>query len=230
MSLRTKPILESHVDKNICKKTAREGNRNRTEESSPRQSGSDVSAKSDRSLLAQFYYADEELNMVAAELDSFDGHKDPERCTLLVNQLRGCQDKVLNIIQKIMDKAIDVDRANRDFRVKFPDDVLQESLAGQLWFGAECLAAGSTIMNREVESASMRPLARALTKNLDSLRSILREQCLKNINVYTERIKEALTIFDKLFAEFELRYGIDCIISSFERFCFAFLIPIASWK
>ncbi|XP_014780352.2 lateral signaling target protein 2 homolog isoform X2 [Octopus bimaculoides] len=186
--------------------------------------------KSDRSLLAQFYYADEELNMVAAELDSFDGHKDPERCTLLVNQLRGCQDKVLNIIQKIMDKAIDVDRANRDFRVKFPDDVLQESLAGQLWFGAECLAAGSTIMNREVESASMRPLARALTKNLDSLRSILREQCLKNINVYTERIKEALTIFDKLFAEFELRYGIDCIISSFERFCFAFLIPIASWK
>lgn len=93
--------------------------------------------KSDRSLLAQFYYADEELNMVAAELDSFDGHKDPERCTLLVNQLRGCQDKVLNIIQKIMDKAIDVDRANRDFRVKFPDDVLQESLAGQLWFGAE---------------------------------------------------------------------------------------------
>ncbi|XP_029645514.1 lateral signaling target protein 2 homolog [Octopus sinensis] len=162
--------------------------------------------KSDRSLLAQFYYADEELNMVAAELDSFDGHKDPERCTLLVNQLRGCQDKVLNIIQKIMDKAIDVDRANRDFRVKFPDDVLQESLAGQLWFGAECLAAGSTIMNREVESASMRPLARALTKNLDSLRSILREQCLKNINVYTERIKEALTIFDKLFAEFELSY------------------------
>jgi len=28
-------------------------------------------------------------------------------------------------------------RASRDFRVKFPDDVLQESLAGQLWFGAE---------------------------------------------------------------------------------------------
>lgn len=162
--------------------------------------------KTDRSLLAQFYYADEELNMVAAELDSFDGRKDPERCTLLVNQLRGCQDKVLNIIQKIMDQAIDVERANRDFRVKFPDDVLQESLAGQLWFGAECLAAGSTIMNREVESASMRPLARALTKNLDSLRSILREQCLKNINSYTERIKEALTIFDKLFAEFELSY------------------------
>ena len=45
-------------------------------------------------MLAGFFYADEELNMVATELDSFDGRKDPERCTALVNQLRMCQDKV----------------------------------------------------------------------------------------------------------------------------------------
>ena len=32
--------------------------------------------------------------MVASELDSFDGRKDPERCNALVNQLRVCQDKV----------------------------------------------------------------------------------------------------------------------------------------
>lgn len=38
--------------------------------------------------LLQFYYADEELNMVASELDSFDGRRDPVRCTNLVNQLR----------------------------------------------------------------------------------------------------------------------------------------------
>ncbi|CAH1257666.1 ZFYVE28 [Branchiostoma lanceolatum] len=50
--------------------------------------------RTDTQLLAQFYYLDEELNTVAAELDSFDGRKDPERCTLLVNQLRACQDKV----------------------------------------------------------------------------------------------------------------------------------------
>lgn len=43
-------------------------------------------------------------------------------------------------------------------------------------------------MNREIESACMRPLARALTKNLDSLRSILREQCLCNIQEYTEKV------------------------------------------
>lgn len=36
-----------------------------------------------------------------------------------------------------MDDAIPDMRANRDFRAKFPDDVLHENLAGQLWFGAE---------------------------------------------------------------------------------------------
>lgn len=162
--------------------------------------------KTDSSILAQFFFADEELNEVAAELDSFDGRKDPERCTALVNKLRACQDKVLGVVQKIIDEAIGNQKANRDFRVKFPDDVLQENLAGQLWFGAECLAAGSSIMNREIESASMRPLARALTKNLDSLRTLLREQCLRNQSIDSDRIRESLTIFDKLFAEFELSY------------------------
>ena len=28
-------------------------------------------------------------------------------------------------------------RAPRDFRVKFPDDIMSDNLAGQLWFGAE---------------------------------------------------------------------------------------------
>ena len=69
----------------------------------------------------------------------------------------------------------------------------------------QCLAAGSSIMNREVESASMRPLAKALTRHLDFLRSILRDQCLKNLNFYTDTIREAIMVFDKLFSEFELR-------------------------
>nr|CAD7259061.1 unnamed protein product [Timema shepardi] len=154
---------------------------------------------------------DEALNMVAAELDSFDGRKDPERCTSLVNHLRQCQDKVLTICSNIMDEIIPEDRANRDFRVKFPDDVMQENLAGQLWFGAECLAAGSSIMNRENESSEMRPLAKALTKALENVRNFLREQCLRGPLVHSgdmfcERLQEALKIFDRLFAEFELCY------------------------
>lgn len=34
-----------------------------------------------------------------------------------------------------MDELLGEDRAPRAFRAKFPEEVLQESLAGQLWFG-----------------------------------------------------------------------------------------------
>ncbi|ELR57291.1 Lateral signaling target protein 2-like protein, partial [Bos mutus] len=94
--------------------------------------------RSDPQLLAQFYHADEELSQVAAELDSLDGRKDPQRCTLLVSQFRSCQDNVLNIINQIMDACIPQDRAPRDFCVKFPEEIRHDNLAGQLWFGAEC--------------------------------------------------------------------------------------------
>lgn len=168
--------------------------------------------RDDTSLLAQFFYADESLNIVATELDSFDGRKDQERCSLLVNQLRQCQDKVLTICGRIMDQVIPDERTDRDFRVKFPDDVMQENLAGQLWFGAECLAAGSSIMNRETESTLMRPLARALTKSLENVRNLLREQSLRGVSSLrgelfaADRLKAALKEFDRLFAEFELCY------------------------
>lgn len=117
-----------------------------------------------------------------------------------------------------MDELLGEDRTPRAFRAKFPEEVLQESLAGQLWFGAECLAAGSSIMNREAESAAMRPLAKAVTKSLDIVRNLLREQCLRiktpnsptlNLDAndtITETLCESLKIFDRLFAEFELLY------------------------
>ncbi|XP_033122100.1 lateral signaling target protein 2 homolog, partial [Anneissia japonica] len=69
-----------------------------------------------------------------------------------------------------------------------------------------CLAAGSTIMQREIESAALRPLARALIGSLDSLRNMLKDQCLKNINSYSDKVKIALKQFDVIFAEFELSY------------------------
>lgn len=166
--------------------------------------------RDDRSLLAQFFFADDALNMVAAELDSFDGRKDPERCSTLVNQLRHAQDRVLNITSQIMDQLLGDERVARGFRVKFPEDVLQDNLAGQLWFGAECLAAGSSIMNREEESAAMRPLAKALTRSLETVRSLLREQCLRPrgmaLSHHDDMLHESLRIFDRLFAEFELCY------------------------
>lgn len=126
------------------------------------------------------------------------------------------QDRVLGIINQIMDELLGDDRACRAFRAKFPEEVLQESLAGQLWFGAECLSAGSAILNRELESAEMRPLAKAVTKSLDNVRNLLRDQCLRNntpnspiLNLdidKEETLFESLKIFDRLFAEFELLY------------------------
>ncbi|KAL1138225.1 hypothetical protein AAG570_009916 [Ranatra chinensis] len=174
--------------------------------------------RDDTSHLAQFFYADEALNLVAAELDSFDGRKDPDRCTTLVNHLRQCQDKViivLTICNQIMDEMIPNERADRDFRVKFPDDVMQDNLAGQLWFGAECLAAGSSIMNRESESGAMRPLAKALTKALENVRNLLREAALRSVpycsvavlfDQQQEKLVESLMRFDRLLADFELAY------------------------
>ena len=46
-------------------------------------------------------------------------------------------------------------RASREFRQKFPDEIVTDNLGGQLWFGAECLAAGSSIMNKVVMELSV---------------------------------------------------------------------------
>uniref|UniRef100_A0A493T417 Lateral signaling target protein 2 homolog n=1 Tax=Anas platyrhynchos platyrhynchos TaxID=8840 RepID=A0A493T417_ANAPP len=115
-------------------------------------------------------------------------------------------DNVLNIINQIMDECIPHERANRDFCVKFPEEIRHDNLAGQLWFGAECLAAGSIIMNREIESMAMRPLAKDLTRSLEEVRNIIRDQALRDLNLYTEKMKDSLKNFDVLFAEFELSY------------------------
>jgi len=168
--------------------------------------------RSDKSNMARFFYADENLTAVAAELDSFDGRKDPERCACLVNRLRSCQDKLLNICNKMLEELEPgTIKKSREFRAKYPDDIMNDNLAGQLWFGAECLAAGSSIMNKESESESMRPLAKAVTKSLEKVRALLREQCLSPQPEYTESIREHLKIFDRLFADFEFNY-VRCMV------------------
>ena len=55
-----------------------------------------------------------------------------------MNKLRSSQDKLLIIVDDILRLELGEEfSTSRDFRVKFPDDVLQEGLRGQLWFGAE---------------------------------------------------------------------------------------------
>ncbi|VDK61735.1 unnamed protein product [Onchocerca ochengi] len=158
--------------------------------------------------LAKFYYADEALNAVANELDSFDGRRDPERCSQLVNKLRQAQDRLLHIITEMIQQVFprESDRACRDYRVKFPEEIMHDNLPGQLWFGAECLTAGSNIIDHEVESEAIRPMARALTKHLDTLRDLLKDQSLRDPTHYSDKVKRSLKHFDQLFAEFELNY------------------------
>jgi len=118
----------------------------------------------------------------------------------------------LNVCAKMLDH-LEPGHAgrSREFRAKFPDDILTDNLAGQLWFGAECLAAGSSIMHKERESDGMRPLAKAVVKSLEKVRSLLRDQCLRAQPEYTERIRENLKIFDTLFSQFEFSY-VQCMV------------------
>lgn len=77
--------------------------------------------------------------------------------------------------------------------VVFLDELLAgegaESLNGQIWFGAECLAAGSNILNHETESAFLRPMAKLLTNTLDQLRVDLKNCCGEFEERYFSRIK-----------------------------------------
>lgn len=55
----------------------------------------------------------------------------------------------------------------------------------------------------------MRPLAKSLTKQIDQLRQLLRDQSLKDPTSYTEAIKQQLIKFDQTLSDFELR----CVFS-----------------
>ncbi|CAB4062052.1 Lateral signaling target protein 2,Lateral signaling target protein 2 homolog [Lepeophtheirus salmonis] len=157
--------------------------------------------RSDRSLMARFFFADEALNAVAAELDSFDGRKDPERCAALVHKLRGCQDNLLGICGAMLEQLEPGCReAIREFRAN-------------LWVLIDLNSYFETddLNQQESESEAMRPLAKAVTKSLERVRSLLREQCLRPNPEYTEKIRENLKIFDRLFSEFEFKY-VQCMV------------------
>lgn len=71
----------------------------------------------------------------------------------------------MSLLFQLMDEW-HCERSDRSYRQKFPDDLFTggengESLNGQIWFGAECLAAGSNIMNHEAESEMLRPMVNA---------------------------------------------------------------------
>lgn len=104
------------------------------------------------------------------------------------------------------------ERASRDYRMKFPDEILltegSESLNGQIWFGAECLSAGSNILNHHKESTMLRPMAKTLTTHLDSLRTELRELVIDGYGIARigNSLIKKMVSFDHIFATFEYEY------------------------
>lgn len=172
-------------------------------------SNSKAAIRNDR--LMRLYDADSELKAISCELDSFDGKNDPIRCNLLVNQLRTAQDKVISLLFQLMDDC-NCERASRDYRMKFPDEILlsegSESLNGQIWFGAECLSAGSNILNHTRESTMLRPMAKTLTQHLDSLRNDLRDLVVDGGGAarINHTLIKKMVAFDHIFATFEYEY------------------------
>lgn len=119
----SKILNSSNDDLNGFSSAGRSGEYNYSsnlEQSSSQQLTFDV-ANGAKTIL-QFYYSDDELNMIASELESFDGRRDPLRCTELVSKLRIAQDKVMQLLFQLMDEW-NCNRAPRDYRLKFPEGI-----------------------------------------------------------------------------------------------------------
>ncbi|KYO47939.1 lateral signaling target 2-like protein [Alligator mississippiensis] len=162
--------------------------------------------RSDPRLLAQFFHADEQVTRAVTEMSCLDADLDPQRYLVLLSQLHLSQVRLLTVLQRIMDECIPTARHSRDYRAKFPEELLADDLGNHLLFAAECLVAGTFLELDVAEGQQLRPLARTLLCSLELVRVLLREQSLSQAGPYPESVQAALVRFDALFAEFELSY------------------------
>ncbi|XP_016157058.1 PREDICTED: lateral signaling target protein 2 homolog isoform X1 [Ficedula albicollis] len=162
--------------------------------------------RSDPRLLSQFFFADERVTRVVAEINGLDAELDPQQYLVLLNQLHLSQAHLLAVLERIMEECIPTQRHSRDYLVKFPEELLVDNLGNHMLFAAECLLAGTFLEMEESEGAQLRPQARNLLCSLELVRTVLREQSLSQPNSYPEPVRAVLIQFDRLFAEFELSY------------------------
>ncbi|XP_009892007.1 PREDICTED: lateral signaling target protein 2 homolog [Charadrius vociferus] len=163
-------------------------------------------ARSDPRLLSQFFFADERVTRVVAEINGLDAELDPQQYLVLLNQLHLSQAHLLAILERIMEECIPTQRHSRDYLVKFPEELLVDNLGNHMLFAAECLLAGTFLEVEEADGAQLRPQARNLLCSLELVRTVLREQSLSQPGSYPEPVRAVLVQFDRLFAEFELSY------------------------
>ncbi|NXL96731.1 LST2 protein, partial [Tyrannus savana] len=158
-------------------------------------------------LLSQFFFADERVTRVVAEINGLDAELDPQQYLVLLNQLHLSQAHLLAVLERIMEECIPTQRHSRDYLVKFPEELLVDNLGNHMLFAAECLLAGTFPEVEEADRAQLRPQARNLLCSLELVRTVLREQSLSQPSSYPEPVRAVLVQFDRLFAEFELRWG-----------------------
>ncbi|XP_061858573.1 lateral signaling target protein 2 homolog isoform X2 [Colius striatus] len=162
--------------------------------------------RSDTRLLSQFFFADERVTRVVAEINGLDAELDPQQYLVLLNQLHLSQAHLLAVLEQIMEECIPTQRHSRDYLVKFPEELLVDNLGNHMLFAAECLLAGTFLEVEEAEGTQLRPQARELLCSLELVRMVLREQSLSQPSSYPEPVRAVLVQFDRLFAEFELSY------------------------
>ncbi|XP_066447251.1 lateral signaling target protein 2 homolog [Eleutherodactylus coqui] len=162
--------------------------------------------KSDQRLLAKFFHIDEELSEVVHNLSLLDVQQTPHSYTALVNRLNLSQERMLDILEQILQQCIPTKRRRRDYHVKFPDDQVTNAMTTHLLFSAELLLGGIYIEVEELDGVLLQPLAHELLQSLTCLRQVLRAQSLEDPGRYPESTHQAMLHYDNLCAEFELRY------------------------
>ncbi|KAM4747209.1 lateral signaling target protein 2 homolog [Rhinophrynus dorsalis] len=162
--------------------------------------------KSDPRLLARFFHVDEEVTGIVQELQCLDLRKDPQNYLVLLTQLHNSQERMLALLEQILEQCVPTKRTQRDYHLKFPDDIVSENMTTHLLFAAELLIGGTYVEVEEPDGVLLRPLAQELMRSLKDLRHLLREQSLEDPGIYPEPIHKALLRYDSLCAEFELRY------------------------
>ncbi|XP_073507285.1 lateral signaling target protein 2 homolog [Phyllobates terribilis] len=162
--------------------------------------------KSDPRLLAKFFHVDEEVSTIVHELQCLDVRKDPQNYLVLLSQLHNCQERLLAILEQILEQCVPTKRRQRDYHLKFPDDIVNNTMTTHLLFAAELLVGGTYVEVEEADGILLRPLAQELLRSLEGLRRVLREQSLEDPGIYPESTHKSMLQYDNLCAEFELRY------------------------
>eukprot|EP01135_Chromosphaera_perkinsii_P000759 Nk52_evm47s151 gene=Nk52_evmTU47s151 len=166
--------------------------------------------------LAVFYYADKQFQSVMDDLKKVDRDNDNDTYQALVESVHKYRAKLLRVVETIFADLNECDLLDREYRLKFPEDVQDElssdgAFFAPLLFGAECISNGAVIEGRQRATGEMKPVADQLVAAFATLRKLLKKQALVDPHFYSSTIRTALKHFDSCWTAFENLY-VRCIV------------------